>query len=115
MTFSNKANLVKGHSFDSIDEETRGAIIGDLGGYGLPATEAINLAKSLYYEHYYIPGEVRVRYSIPDFVLKRDMTKNVQKEVAVKMYRDFRAELDAMCVPLILDEDSIEITGIDVV
>lgn len=35
MIFSNKVSFVGGHSFDSIDEETRDAIIGDLGGYGL--------------------------------------------------------------------------------
>lgn len=70
MQLSNMAWGVTGHNFDCIDEETRSAIIYDLGDDFLSEADIESIVRTLYYKPYYEGDELRVRYTIPDLVFK---------------------------------------------
>ena len=70
MILDNMAWGVTGHDFDCIDEETRNAITYDLGSDFLSEADIESLVKTLYFKAYHEDDELRVRYTIPDFVFK---------------------------------------------
>lgn len=70
MILNNMAWGVTGHNFDCIDKETRDAITYDLGDDFLSEADIESIVKTLYYEDYQEQDELRVRYTIPDFVFK---------------------------------------------
>lgn len=70
MQLSNMAWGVTGHSFDCIDEETRNAIIYDLGDDFLSEADIESIVRTLYYKPYYEGDELCVRYTIPDLVFE---------------------------------------------
>lgn len=70
MILDNMARGVTGHDFDCIDEETRNAITYDLGSDFLSEADIESLVKTLYFKAYHEDDELRVRYTIPDFVFK---------------------------------------------
>ena len=73
---SNFALKVNGNNFESIDEETRNAIVGDIAMYLMISySDAEDIAMSLYYESYYDGNELRVGYSLPNILVNKCLYK----------------------------------------
>lgn len=71
---SNMAIEISGNNFNSIDEGTQQAIIGDLASLlMIPYDTAEDIAKCLYYEAYMELEELRVKYSIPEILVHQCM------------------------------------------
>ena len=70
--FSNMAYKCDGNSFEGIDTETQDAIIFDVASFlGVSTTDAESVARTLFYEPYKENEELRVRYRISAFIVRK--------------------------------------------